>query len=83
MEIKEIKKKKIFFKYSPSTIQTYITCMRYFKNYYYKIEIDKLSKDNIIEYLLHLRKNNYYKSTPTQNINTKTRRLCLKQNKQI
>ena len=47
MEIKEIKKKLIVGGYSPSTIQTYITCLRYFKNYYYKIEIDQLSKEDI------------------------------------
>ncbi|MBL6868976.1 MAG: tyrosine-type recombinase/integrase [Flavobacteriales bacterium] len=69
MEIKEIKKKLIVGGYSPSTIQTYITCLRYFKNYYYKIEIDQLSKDDIIEYLFHLIKNNYSKSTQNQHIN--------------
>ena len=70
MEIKEIKKKLIVGGYSPSTIQTYITCLRYFKNYYYKIEIDQLSKDDIIEYLFHLIKNNYSKSTQNQHINS-------------
>ena len=69
MEIKEIKKKLIVGGYSYSTIQTYITCLKYFKNYFYKIEIDQLSKDDIIEYLFHLIKNNYSKSTQNQHIN--------------
>ena len=69
MEIKEIKKKLIVDGYSSSTVKTYITCLRYFKNYYYKIEIDQLSKDDIIEFLFHLIKNNYSKSTQNQHIN--------------
>ena len=43
--------------------------MKNFKNYFYKIEIDQLSKDDIIEYLFHLIKNNYSKSTQNLHIN--------------
>ena len=69
MEIKEIKKKLIVGGYSSSTVKTYITCLKYFKNYFFKIEIDQLSKDDIIEYLFHLIKNNYSKITQNQHIN--------------
>lgn len=69
MEIKEVKKILIVGGYSNSTIKTYITCLKNFKNYFYKIEIDQLSKDDIIEYLFHLIKNNYSKSTQNQHIN--------------
>jgi len=43
--------------------------LKNFKNYFYKIEIDQLSKDDIIEYLFHLIKKNYSKSTQNQHIN--------------
>lgn len=69
MELKEVKKILIVGGYSNSTIKTYITCLKNFKNYFYKIEIDQLSKDDIIEYLFHLIKNNYSKSTQNQHIN--------------
>ena len=48
MLIQETKKKLIVGGYSPATIKTYITCLRHFKNYFYKIEIDQLYKDNRI-----------------------------------
>lgn len=69
MELKKVKKILIVGGYSNSTIKTYITCLKNFKNYFYKIEIDQLSKDDIIEYLFHLIKNNYSKSTQNQHIN--------------
>ena len=69
IELKKIKKILIVGGYSNSTIKTYITCLKNFKNYFYKIEIDQLSKDDIIEYLFHLIKNNYSKSTQNQHIN--------------
>ena len=69
IELKEIKKILIVGGYSSSTVNTYITCLKYFKNYFYDIEIDLLSKDDILEYLFHLIKNNYSKSTQNQHIN--------------
>ena len=69
MEFKEVKKILIVGGYSDSTIKTYITCLKSFKNYFYKIEIDQLAKDDIIEYLFYLIKNNYSKSSQNQHIN--------------
>ena len=69
IELKKIKKILIVGGYSSSTVNTYITCLKYFKKYFYDVEIDQLSKDDIIEYLFHLIKNNYSKSTQNQHIN--------------
>jgi site-specific recombinase XerD len=69
MEFKKVKKILIVGGYSDSTIKTYITCLKSFKNYFYKIEIDQLAKDDIIEYLFYLIKNNYSKSSQNQHIN--------------
>jgi len=69
MELQNIKKILIVGGYSNSTVKTYIACLTYFKKYFYKIEIDQLTKDDIIEYLFYLIKNNYSKSTQNQHIN--------------
>jgi integrase/recombinase XerD len=69
MELQNIKKILIVGGYSNSTVKTYIACITYFKKYFYKIEIDQLTKDDIIEYLFYLIKNNYSKSTQNQHIN--------------
>lgn len=69
MELQNIKKILIVGGYSNSTVKTYIACLTYFKKYFYKIEIDHLTKDDIIEYLFYLIKNNYSKSTQNQHIN--------------
>tara|TARA_B100001094_G_C17985613_1_gene697499 strand:- start:38 stop:871 length:834 start_codon:yes stop_codon:yes gene_type:complete len=69
IELKKIKKILIVGGYSSSTVNTYITCLKYFKNYFYDIEINQLSKDDILEFLFHLIKNNYSKSTQNQHIN--------------
>ena len=69
MELQNIKKILIVGGYSNSTVKTYIACLTSFKKYFYKIEIDRLTKDDIIEYLFYLIKNNYSKSTQNQHIN--------------
>ncbi|MDG1237358.1 MAG: tyrosine-type recombinase/integrase [Flavobacteriales bacterium] len=69
MELQNIKKILIVGGYSNSTVKTYIACLTSLKKYFYKIEIDRLTKDDIIEYLFYLIKNNYSKSTQNQHIN--------------
>lgn len=69
IELKEIKKILMVRAYSPNTIITYLACLNYFKNYFNGSEIDDLSKEDIIDYLFHLIKNNYSKSTQNQHIN--------------
>ena len=55
--------------YSNNTIKTYLNCLGYFKNYYRGIEVDNLSKEDIVTYLFHLVEENYAKSTQNQHIN--------------
>ena len=69
IELKEIKKILVVRAYSPNTISTYLACLNYFKNYFKGSKIDDLSKEDIIDYLFHLIKNNYSKSTQNQHIN--------------
>ena len=69
IELKEIKKTLIVRAYSPNTISSYLACLSYFKNYFRGSEIDDLSKEDIIDYLFHLIKKNYSKSTQNQHIN--------------
>ena len=69
IELKKIKKTLIVRAYSPNTISTYLACLNYFKNYFKGSKIDDLSKEDIIDYLFHLIKNNYSKSTQNQHIN--------------
>ena len=69
IELKEIKKLLMVRAYSPNTISSYLACLNYFKKYFRGSEIDDLKKEDIIDYLFHLIKNNYSKSTQNQHIN--------------
>jgi integrase/recombinase XerD len=69
IELKEIKKLLMVRAYSPNTISSYLACLNYFKKYFRGSKIDDLKKEDIIDYLFHLIKNNYSKSTQNQHIN--------------
>ena len=68
-KLSEIKRILITRGYSENTINTYIACIKYFKTYFKGIEVNHLANEDIIEYLFHLTKENYSKSTKKQHIN--------------
>tara|TARA_B100001287_G_scaffold46061_1_gene35127 strand:- start:13796 stop:14737 length:942 start_codon:yes stop_codon:yes gene_type:complete len=68
-DLKEIKKILIVKGYSINTVNSYLTCLNYFRTYFKGIQINHLTKDDIIEYLFHLVEENYSKSTQNQHIN--------------
>ncbi len=68
-KLAEIKKILTVRGYSQNTIKTYIACINYFKTYFKGIEVNHLTKEDVIEYLFHLIEEKYSKSTQNQHIN--------------
>jgi site-specific recombinase XerD len=68
MNLKRIKRQMIGKRYSASTIETYMSCLRFFYEHFNE-SVDNLSKKEIENYQYHLVKKGYSRSTQNQHIN--------------
>ena len=67
--IPNIQQRLIIKRYSPSTVRTYLTCLKNFFTYFKNHNTETLSKEELLNYLEHLVQKGYSKSTQNQHIN--------------
>ena len=68
-QLKEIQQRLIIRRYSPSTVSTYLACLKNFFIYFNLQNTEDLSKEELLIYLEHLVKKGYSKSAQNQHIN--------------
>ena len=68
-QLQEIQQRLIIRRYSPSTVSTYLACLKNFFIYFKLQNTDDLSKEELLIYLEHLVKKGYSKSAQNQHIN--------------
>ncbi len=68
MDINRIKRQLIGMRYSKSTVDTYLSCLLFFDNYF-NGDVESLTKKEIEQYQYQLVKLNYSRSTQNQHIN--------------
>ena len=56
-------------RYSTNTINTYVSCLKQFLNYFKQADTKELGKEEVMSYLEHLVKKGYSKSAQNQHIN--------------
>ena len=68
-QLQEIQQRLIIRRYSPSTVSTYLACLKNFFIYFNLQNTEDLSKEELLVYLEHLVKKGYSKSAQNQHIN--------------
>ncbi len=68
-QLQQIQQRLIIRRYSPSTVNTYLSCLKNFFTYYNLQKTEELSKEELLVYLEHLVKKGYSKSAQNQHIN--------------
>ena len=68
-QIPKIQQRLIIKRYSPSTVRTYLTCLKNFFAHFKNHNTETLSKEELLNYLEHLVQKGYSKSTQNQHIN--------------
>ena len=68
-QLQEIQQRLIIRRYSPSTVSTYLACLKNFFIYFNLQNTEDLSKEELLIYLEHLVKKGYSKSAQNQHIN--------------
>ncbi|MBG15934.1 MAG: integrase [Crocinitomicaceae bacterium] len=68
-QLQEIQQRLIIRRYSPSTVSTYLACLKNFFIYFNLQNTENLSKEELLVYLEHLVKKGYSKSAQNQHIN--------------
>ena len=67
--IPNIQQRLIIKRYSPSTVRTYLTCLKNFFTYFKNHNTETLSKEELLTYLEYLVQKGYSKSAQNQHIN--------------
>ena len=67
--IPNIQQRLIIKRYSPSTVRTYLTCLKNFFAYFKNHNTETLSKEELLNYLEYLVQKGYSKSAQNQHIN--------------
>lgn len=67
--IPNIQQRLIIKRYSPSTVRTYLTCLKNFFTYFKNHNTETLSKEELLNYLEYLVQKGYSKSAQNQHIN--------------
>ena len=67
--IPNIQQRLIIKRYSPSTVRTYLTCLKNLFTYFKNHNTETLSKEELLNYLEYLVQKGYSKSAQNQHIN--------------